>query len=107
MLVGLDIARILLGRRAAPNPKLLRATPGRGIPDGEDPLLRRGTTPFLRAAKTGDVRAMRLLLDHDADPNNERPLLLAVSVCQSGCRGPSQIPGRSPRTHKLGHALPT
>jgi ankyrin len=67
-LMGLDIARMLLARGASSNPKLTEATPGRGIPDGPDPLLRPGTTPFLRAAKTGDVAAMRLLLTHGADP---------------------------------------
>jgi ankyrin repeat protein len=28
-----------------------------------------GATPFLRAAQSGDVTLMRMLLDHDADPN--------------------------------------
>jgi uncharacterized protein len=67
-LTGLDIERMLLERGAAADPKLTEATPGRGIPDGPDPLLRPGSTPFLRAAKTGDVASMRLLLAHGADP---------------------------------------
>src|SRR5262249_29632623 len=65
---GLDLARILLERGAKVDPKLVKPTPGRGIPDGPDPLLVEGTTPFIRAAKTGDVEAMRLLLAHGADP---------------------------------------
>jgi ankyrin repeat protein len=31
-------------------------------------MLGAGTTPFLRAAKAGDVPAMKLLLEHGADP---------------------------------------
>ena len=94
---GLDLARILLERGAGPNPRLLKATPGRGIPDGPDPLLRAGTTPFLRAAKTGDVGAMRVLLDHGADPKlttDEGVTALMAAAGQGWRFGDSQIPER-------------
>ncbi|PWU08034.1 MAG: hypothetical protein C5B51_08670, partial [Terriglobia bacterium] len=92
---GLDIARMLLARGAAPNPRLTAATPGRGIPDGPDPLLVADTTPFLRAAKTGDVAAMRLLLEHGADPKltNQQGVTALMAAAGQGWRyGDSQIP---------------
>ena len=64
---GLDLIGLLLGHGANPNgqlkhPTLFRAhTPGEGT-------LGEGSTPLMRAAKNGDAAAMRLLLDHGADP---------------------------------------
>jgi len=48
--------------------KLVEAIPGRSLSDDPDPVLRAGATAFIRAAKTGDVAAMQLLLEHGADP---------------------------------------
>jgi len=64
----LDVARAALAHGAKVDPLLLKPTPGRGLSDEPDPILRAGTTPFIRAAKTGDLVAMQLLLDHGADP---------------------------------------
>lgn len=94
-LSGLDVARMLLERGAGPDPRLKVATPGRGIPDGLDPLLRAGTTPFIRAAKTGDVAAMRLLIEHRADPRltTEHGVTALMAAAGQGWRyGDSQIP---------------
>jgi ankyrin repeat protein len=61
------LVRLLLERGADPNaplnrPKLQRQhTPG-------DPGLGAGSTPLMRAAKTGDTTVMRVLLDYGADP---------------------------------------
>jgi ankyrin repeat protein len=64
----LDVARSALTHGAKVDPLLLKPTPGRGLSDDPDLILRAGATPFIRAAKTGDVAAMQLLLDHGADP---------------------------------------
>lgn len=68
-LTGLDVARLLLERGANVNAALKRLPPYRAKLDrGNDTMLAAGTTAFLRAAKAGDVPAMKLLLDHGADP---------------------------------------
>jgi len=68
-LSALDVARMLLEHGANPNAQLKKLPPYRAKLDrGNDMMLGAGTTPFLRAAKAGDVPAMRLLLEHGADP---------------------------------------
>lgn len=83
---ALDIARMLLEAGADPNVRLDDQAPYRAKLDrGNDTVLNRGTTPLLRAAKSGDVAAIELLLEHDADPfiATERgvtPLMVAAGV---------------------------
>ena len=68
-LTGLDVARVLLEHGAEVNPVLKRLPPYRAKLDrGNDMMLGGGTTPFLRAAKAGDLPLMKLLLEHGADP---------------------------------------
>jgi hypothetical protein len=55
------------------------------IDRGADGILGAGTTPLLRAAKTGDARVVKLLLDHGADPlatvgRGVTSILLAANV---------------------------
>jgi hypothetical protein len=68
-LTGLDVARMALERGADANARQTRLAPYRAKLDrGNDGMLGGGTTAFLRAAKAGDVPAMKLLLTHGADP---------------------------------------
>jgi ankyrin repeat protein len=68
-LSALDVARKLLERGADPNARLKRQPPYRAKLDrGNDTMLGPGTTAFLRAAKAADLPAMKLLLEHGADP---------------------------------------
>jgi len=64
----LDVVALLLDRGANPNPRLKKQIPYRTKVDrGADTMLTTGTTPFLRAARAGDVAAMKLLLAKGAD----------------------------------------
>ncbi len=66
---ALDVMHMLLERGADPNVQLERQAPYRAKLDrGNDTVLGPGTTPLMRAAKAGDIPAMRLLLEYGADP---------------------------------------
>lgn len=66
---SLDLIRLILDKGANPNAELLRIIPYRTKLDrGGDTALGAGTTPFLRAAKAGDVPVMRLLIERGANP---------------------------------------
>ncbi|MBV9506634.1 MAG: ankyrin repeat domain-containing protein [Acidobacteriia bacterium] len=62
------VARLLLEKGANPNARLLKFIPPRGVLDGPDMTMGEGATPFIRAAHSGDVALMRLLMEHGADP---------------------------------------
>jgi uncharacterized protein len=64
---ALNLMTGLLEHGANPNAALRSATVQRAHTPG-DGLLGAGTTPLMRAAKTGDVNAMHILLEHGADP---------------------------------------
>jgi ankyrin repeat protein len=68
-LSSLDLIRALLDHGANPNARLKKQQPYRTKVDrGNDTMLGAGTTPFLRAAKAGDISAMRMLIAYGADP---------------------------------------
>jgi ankyrin repeat protein len=64
---GMEIIKKLLDKGANPNTTLTDVLLQRLHTDG-DVSLGTGSTPFLRAAKSGDLEVMRLLLNHGADP---------------------------------------
>jgi ankyrin repeat protein len=65
---SLEIVQVLLDRDANLNAALTRALPGRSGMDTGDTTLGSGTTPLMRAARSGDAAVMRLLLAKGADP---------------------------------------
>jgi ankyrin repeat protein len=67
-LPALDILKALLARGANPNTALTRALPGRSGMDSGDTALGAGSTPLMRAARSGDAAAMKILLEKGADP---------------------------------------
>jgi ankyrin repeat protein len=78
-LSSLDIVRQLVAHKADVNIRLEKGDSGRGR------FTTTGSTPFLMAARTGDVPLMRLLLELHADPqltnaDNSPPLLAAAGV---------------------------
>jgi uncharacterized protein len=85
-LSSIDLIVKLLARGANVNAQLKAQQAFRSKLDrGTDTVLTTGSTPLLRAAKAGDLVAMRLLLDKGADPNlatraGVTPLMIAAGV---------------------------
>jgi ankyrin repeat protein len=69
---AVDLVRLLLKRGANPNARLKASLMQRHHTAG-DASLAEGATPFMRAAKSGDVAIMRALLEGGADPKLTRP----------------------------------
>ena len=67
-LPSLEIVNMVLARAASVNAVLTRNLPGRSGMDSGDTGLGAGTTPLMRAARSGDAAVMRLLLAAGADP---------------------------------------
>jgi uncharacterized protein len=88
---GLDIVEQILAAGANPNIQLKIQPPYRESHDrGCDSMLNTGTTPLLRAAKTFDTAAMRLLVAHGARvdlPNSSgiTPLMAAAGYGSVEC----------------------
>jgi ankyrin repeat protein len=81
---AIDLIKVLLANGADPNAKLKAPTFQRHHTAG-DRALGDGSTPFMRAAKSGDVAVMQLLLAAGADPLLEQPnqttaLMLAAGL---------------------------
>jgi ankyrin repeat protein len=101
-LTGVEIVDLLLAYGADPNARLKTPLMQRHHTGG-DPSLGDGATPFMRAAKSGDLPVMRLLLKYGADPeitqkNHTTALMLAAGF---GWRdGNAAIPTRDRGTIK-------
>jgi len=67
-LPSLDLLEALLDHGGNPNVQLTKNLPGRSGMDSGDTTLDQGATPLMRAARAGDHAAMRILLQHGADP---------------------------------------
>jgi uncharacterized protein len=65
---SLDLIRAIIAKGGKVDAKLTRPLPGRSGMDQGDTTLDEGTTPFMRAARSGDATTMRLLLEAGADP---------------------------------------
>ena len=81
-LTGVDVVSKLLEYGADPNARLKSAIMQRHHTGG-DPSLGEGATPFMRAAKSGDLPVLHLLLQYGADPkitqkNHTTALMLAA-----------------------------
>jgi ankyrin repeat protein len=92
----------LLALGANPNAQLKRPALGRHHDLGGDASMGEGTTPLMRAARTGDVELMRILMANGANPHiRRRDLSTALTMAATGRggglpTGPSTIPGASP-----------
>jgi uncharacterized protein len=81
---AVDVIRRLLDHKADPNARLNAATFQRHHTMG-DGSLGKGATPFMRAAKSGEVEVMQLLLAAGADPavtmpNKSNALMFAAGL---------------------------
>jgi ankyrin repeat protein len=86
---SVDMVKALLAHGAEPNARLTSRILKRVYTAG-DGKLGKGATPYMRAARAGDVVLMKILLAGGADPtltqdNGNSPLLLAAGL---GHRGP-------------------
>jgi ankyrin repeat protein len=66
---SLELIKAIVARGAKVNAQLTRNLPGRSGMDSGDTTLDEGTTPLMRAARSGDAATMRILLEAGADPH--------------------------------------
>ena len=81
----LDLMKALLDHGADPNARLKKHVWFRALPDDGTWVDTAGATPFWRAAQSDDLAAMRLLVEHGANPwlgttQGDTPLMVAVGL---------------------------
>jgi len=84
-LPSLDLIQAIVAHKANVNAKLTHNLPGRSGMDYGDVALDEGATPFMRAARSGDVPVMRILVAAGADPkqatkDGNNALLFAAGI---------------------------
>jgi ankyrin repeat protein len=89
---GVDVVRQLLQKGADPNARLRTRPLKRHHDAGSTLNFGEGTTPLMRAARTGDVAVIKALLDGGANPfialpDGTNALLLAAGQGYGGVRG--------------------
>jgi ankyrin repeat protein len=89
---AVDLVRLLLDGGADPNARLIRAPLKRHHDAGSTMNFGTGTTPLMRAARTNDVAAMKLLLERGANPfltlpDRTNTLMIASGAGLGGLRG--------------------
>jgi uncharacterized protein len=82
---AVDVVVLALRNGADPNAALVDKPPSDSDEREQNPILDRGATPLFRAALSGDLEIMRLLLDAGANPlapteGNTTPLMAAAGV---------------------------
>jgi ankyrin repeat protein len=81
----LDLMKALMDHGADPNARLKKRAWFRALPDDSTWVDPAGATPFWRAAQSDDLAAMRLLVEHGANPwlpttQGDTPLMVAVGM---------------------------
>jgi uncharacterized protein len=84
-LPSMELIKAILAHGANLNARLTHNLPGRSGMDYGDVALDEGTTPFMRAARSGDAATMRVLLAAGADPklvtkDGNNALLFAAGI---------------------------
>lgn len=104
---SVDMVKALLAHGADPNARLSSRILKR-VYSGGDGRLGKGATPYMRAARAGDVPLMKTLLAAGADPalsqeNGNSPLLLAAGLGYRGAIGGTEAMALEAITFSLAH----
>src|SRR4029077_9919017 len=93
---GVALVERLLAHGADPNATLTSAPPKISLDPGATLNFGKGTTPLMRAARTNDAAAMRVLLEWGADPWATLPDGTTVLMLAAG-QGLGALRGDGPR----------